>query len=195
MYTGQTNLTERISLHTEYQHRELDVRMAPEQRLLRTGLNYHFSETGLAGAGYAYILHRDDLLNGKNGFPWVNEHRMWQQFQYRVQFAPFMLDNRYRFEQRWMEQGFNPRMRYRLTVQAPFNRPKVEQGAVFLSMYNEIFLDFDDQPFDRNRLYGAIGYQFHPDLNLQLGWMRQSLADSKHDYLQVGLMMRNRLFN
>ncbi len=56
MYFGMNRVSDKFSVHTEVQYRNhtlapLDV----EQLLLRTGLNYHFSNKAYVTAGYAYI--------------------------------------------------------------------------------------------------------------------------------------------
>jgi hypothetical protein len=38
-------------------------------------------------------------------------------------------------------------------------------------MYNEIFLNTKSSVFDRNRVYGGLGYKFSKILRLELGYM------------------------
>ncbi len=40
-------------------------------------------------------------------------------------------------------------------------------------MYNEIFLNTESSVFDRNRVFGGLGYKFSKRLRLELGYMNQ----------------------
>jgi hypothetical protein len=59
--------------------------------------------------------------------------------------------------------------------------------ALFVSVYNEVFLHLEDAPYDRNRLYAALGYQFNRSVNLQAGWMAQDVKGKTRGYLQLAL--------
>ena len=43
----------------------------------------------------------------------------------------------------------------------------MDAGAVYASAYNEIFLDLQSPTFDRNRVYGAMGYVINKTLGLK----------------------------
>ena len=53
--------------------------------------------------------------------------------------------------------------------------------------FHELFVHFSSTPFDRNRLYGAIGYQFLPSLNIQLGYLAQTVKVTSKHYLQAAV--------
>ena len=56
MYFGTNRISDNFSIHTEIQFRNYTITPNNvKQLLLRVGLNYHFSEKGIATAGYAYI--------------------------------------------------------------------------------------------------------------------------------------------
>ena len=63
----------------------------------------------------------------------------------------------------------------------------MEKKALFLSFYDEIFIHFSSTPFDRNRLYGAVGYQFLPNANIQAGYLAQTVNIKTKHYLQAGI--------
>jgi hypothetical protein len=71
------------------------------------------------------------------------------------------------------------RIRYRFMVNIPFNKKEMSKGAVFLSVQDEVFINFGKtinyNIFDQNRLYGGLGYQFVNNGNIQLGYMNQLL--------------------
>jgi hypothetical protein len=70
----------------------------------------------------------------------------------------------------------------------PINKPVIEKGTIFLGLYDEIFLNTQDVFFDRNRLYGAIGYQVNKSTQVQVGYLRQRVNAFAKNYLQFGLV-------
>ena len=47
-------------------------------------------------------------------------------------------------------------------------------GTLFLSAYDELFLNPRGPVFERNRLYGGVGYQFTAHWVLQIGLLNQA---------------------
>ncbi len=186
MYFGMNKLSNKISLHTEVQYRNHTLLPNQiEQLLLRTGLNYHFSNKAFATAGYAHISSYDFKSEQKP--PETTEHRIWQQFILNNQLGKVKFEHRYRIEQRWVNQEFKSRFRYRLMLFLPLNSSQMEAGSFFLGLYDEVFINGKSAFFDRNRLYGALGYQFHKTANLQVGMLHQQTAASGKWYLQFAL--------
>lgn len=144
---------------------------------LKAGLSYdldrNFTFT-LAGGRYATADYKD-LGAG----PLNVEKRFWQQvimsqFTHRVK-----LEHRYRVEERWFRfrddsTAFRMRLRYRLNAFLPLNKPTITDNTVFLSAYDEIFLNPKGPTFERNRVYAGVGYQFNPHLTVQAGWVNQA---------------------
>ena len=54
-------------------------------------------------------------------------------------------------------------------------------------MYDEIFLNISNSPFNQNRLYGAIGYQINDNTNIQLGYLKH------HNTVSTEIQNLNRL--
>ncbi|MEM8909521.1 MAG: DUF2490 domain-containing protein [Bacteroidota bacterium] len=189
MYFGQNRVSDQFSIHTEIQYRDYTfapININTEQLLLRTGLNYHFSSSAFATAGYAYIGSYEYGSDQKS--PEVNEHRIWQQLIMNDRIGRVKFEHRYRIEQRWVNGDYRNRFRYRLMIFLPLNRPSIEPGAVFLGLYDEIFINTEAVFFDRNRLYGALGYQFSKSTQVQLGLLHQRVNDFGKYYVQMGLV-------
>ena len=70
----------------------------------------------------------------------------------------------------------------------PFNKPSVEPGALFLGLYDEIFVNTTNIFFDRNRLYGALGYQINAFTGVQVGVLHQQVNDFGKWSLQFALV-------
>jgi hypothetical protein len=186
MYFGSNRIHDKLSIHTELQYRNHTI--APvnaEQLLLRTGINYHFSKNSFASAGYAFIGNHDYLSEQLN--PEVEEHRVWQQFIVNDYVGRLKFEHRYRIEQRWVNKNYLNRFRYRLMIFVPLNKPQIEKGTIFLGVYDEVFINAKETFFDRNRLYGALGYQINKSASVQLGLMYQQTSNLGKGYLQFGI--------
>ena len=187
MYFGQNRLSQNFSIHSEVQYRNhtaLPINI--EQLLLRTGLNYHFSTDAFATAGYGYIA--THLYESAQTNPESEEHRVWQQLIMNNKLGKTKFEHRYRTEQRWVNGEYKNRLRYRLMMFIPLNKPSVEPGALFLGFYDEIFVNTKNTFFDRNRLYGALGYQINQLTGIQLGLLHQQVNDFGKWYLQFALV-------
>lgn len=187
MYFGTNKVSDKFSIHTEVQYRNHTI--APnsiEQLLLRTGLNYHFTEKAFASAGYAYIP--SYVYKSDQKAPEVIEHRIWQQFILTNKISRIKFEHRYRIEQRVIDQALKSRFRYRLMFFVPLNKPKFEKGCIFVGFYDEIFVNAEKVFFDRNRLYGALGYQLHDNASVQIGILHQQVNDFGKKYLQFAVI-------
>jgi len=179
MLFSQTRLSEKWSIHSEAQYRSYTFKPNTEQLLLRAGINYHFKSSAFVSIGYANVSNYDydkELLPGIQ----VSENRMWQQFLMKNTLGRCFFEHRYRLEQRWLQSKksmkYLDRIRYLLRLSIPLNKKLIERKTIFLSFYDEIFLHFTSSPFDRNRLYGALGYQFNSNANVQLGYLSQTVG-------------------
>lgn len=188
MYFGTNRISDDFSIHTEIQYR--NHTLTPnnvEQLLLRTGLNYHFSEKATVTAGYAYIP--SYVYESEQNSPEVEEHRIWQQFILINKIGRVKFEHRYRVEQRWVNQDYKNRLRYRLMLFVPLNKPTIEKGTLFLGIYDEIFINTKESFFDRNRLYGSLGYQINKNINVQTGMLHQQLSNYGKWYLQFAVFI------
>jgi len=192
MYFGTNKISEKFSIHSEVQYRNHTI--APvniEQLLLRTGINYHFAENAFVTAGYGYIGNHEYESERKS--PEVEEHRIWQQLITTNNLGRVKFEHRYRLEQRFIESDFKTRFRYRLMLFVPLNKPKIETGTLFLGVYDEIFINGHEEFFDRNRLYGGMGYQLNPNVNIQTGILYQRLSNTGKAFLQFGIVFNTDL--
>jgi hypothetical protein len=190
MWFNQTRLHNKWSLHAEVQYRSYEVAPNTEQLLLRTGVNYHINNASFATAGYANITNYAFDKDQSPGVQ-VSENRLWQQLLMRNNIGRFFFEHRYRLEQRWLHSNnttrYLNRARYLVRMNVPLNKKVIEKNTAFISLYDEIFLHLNRTPFDRNRLYGAIGYQFTPNMNIQLGYLGQTVNAITKGYLQAAV--------
>ena len=180
-------INDKFSIHSEVQYRNHTI--APvnaEQLLLRTGLNYHFSKNAIVTAGYGYVAGYQ--YQSEQSAPESEEHRIWEQFILTNKVGRVKFEHRYRLEQRWVNDIYKNRFRYRLMLFVPINKPIIEKGTLFIGLYDEVFINDKKTFFDRNRLYGAIGYQINQTTSFQFGMMRQQLNNLGKNYLQFALV-------
>ena len=190
MYFGTHKISEKYSLHYETQLRNYEVISNFNQLLPRVGLNYHIDESSIVTAGYAFIPTQNEFDKGW-GKEMVTENRIWEQFILRNSINRVKIRHRYRLEQRWVKAEdittYKNRARYMLSVKLPIS--KNEESPLFISLYDEIFLNISDNPFDQNRLFAALGYQVNKQMNIQLGYLRHRAGSLDLNRLQLALFL------
>ena len=141
-------------------------------------------------AGYAWIPTQPSMGEGFDG-DLVTENRIWQQFIFRNKISNIKFRHRYRLEQRWVKQDnittYKNRARYMLSAKIPLS--KKEDFPFFLFIYDEVFLHIDDNPFNQNRLYGALGFQVNKNMNIQAGYLRHRNGDANLNRLQLAVFL------
>ena len=87
-----------------------------------------------------------------------------------------------RTEQRWRRDfvkdspfDLTYRFRYKLTVYVPLNKPEFRNHTLFLSMYNEIFIQAGEtiiyNHLEDNRSFLGVGYNLSEQFQVQGGYM------------------------
>lgn len=190
MYFGTHRFSEKYSLHYETQLRNYEIVSNFYQLLPRVGLNYHIDKNTSITAGYAWIPTQTSMGEGFDG-DLVTENRIWQQFILKNKVGNINFRHRYRLEQRWIKLGeetkYKNRARYMLSLRLPIS--KNEDSPLFISLYDEIFLNISDTPFDQNRLFAALGYQINKQMNFQLGYLRHRSGGLDLNRLQLAVFL------
>ncbi|MEN8897405.1 MAG: DUF2490 domain-containing protein [Nonlabens sp.] len=165
-----------------------------EQLLLRSGVTYSPDNSNITfTAGYANITTGEfGESNDSSG-----ENRIYQEALIPNKIGKrFYITHRFRYEQRFVEdQDFRTRYRYNLFLNVPINKKELTKNAIYLALYNEIFINGqtnigDDRTvelFDRNRTYLGAGYALTNKIRLQLGWMNQKTVNWGKGQLQFSL--------
>lgn len=178
----------------DFQYRDWSLLGDKEQLLLRSGLTYRPKETN--------VTFTFGVANITSGVPGdsdesSNENRLYQEALIPQKIGSrYFLTHRFRYEQRFVEdQDFRTRYRYMLFFNVPLNKTALEKNAVYLALYNELFINGETEIgdgrnvelFDRNRTYLGMGYFLAPKLRLQLGWMNQKTTGWGKGQLQFSL--------
>jgi len=184
MYFGNNKISKKLNLHNEIQYRNFDAVGDLEQLLIRTGIGYDLTENNNnVLLGYGFILSRPYV----NGEKKENiEHRIFQQFITKQKFGRFNLQHRYRLEERFLQDDFRMRFRYMIGLNIPITKKEMLPKSLYASVYNEIFLNFDSPVFDRNRVYGALGYVINKNMRIEAGYMNQIQENKNRGQIQIG---------
>lgn len=185
IYFGNKQINEKWNFHHEIQYRNFNFIGDTEQLLLRAGLGYNLSEKNnnlLLGYGFIYNEPYIGISGDKTNF---NEHRIYQQFITRQNFNKLSLQHRYRFEQRFIEEDFKLRFRYFLGLNYFFSQKENPDNTFYLSIYNELFINTKGNYFDRNRLYGGLGYRFSKNVRSEIGLMNQTLQTKSRNQVNI----------
>ncbi|GAB1371944.1 hypothetical protein MASR1M45_20060 [Candidatus Kapaibacterium sp.] len=185
IYFGNQGLSKKWNWHNEIQYRNYNFIGDMQQLLIRTGIGYNLSDNNnnlLFGYGFIktqnYIADTDE----KRGF---DEHRFFQQFITRQHFERVYLQHRYRIEERIFDNDLQLRLRYFLAVNVPITTKEMLESTIYASAYNEVFINAQNNIFDRNRLYGAIGYVIDSNFKVELGFMAQTLENTNRNQFQI----------
>lgn len=185
LYFGNQKINDRWNFHNEVQYRNYNFAGDLEQLLVRTGIGYNLTENNnnvLLGYGFIrtepYIPFTDEKLV-------VNEHRIFEQFITKQQFGRVSIQHRYRFEQRFIEEDFKMRLRYFLSLNVPINKKTMDKNTIYASAYNEIFINTEASYFDRDRIYGGLGYCFNKNLKMEVGAMSQITQNGSRTQFQI----------
>lgn len=185
LYFGNQKINNRWNWHNEVQYRNFNFAGDLEQLLLRTGIGYNLTENNNnILLGYAYV-HSEPYVAGTDDKLETDEHRIFQQFITKQQFGRVYIQHRYRVEERFLNDDFKLRFRYFLSLNVPINKKALDKNAIYASVYNEIFLNTEQNQFDRNRLYGGIGYCFSKNIKVEAGIMSQMLANNSRAQFQI----------
>lgn len=195
MYFGSMDFGDSgFGIQGDYQFRFWEPAGDLEQILLRTGLTYT-----PAGSGIKFTFGYANITSGVPGESedTSNESRIYQEALFSQKIgARFLLTHRLRYEQRWVEsQDFRTRYRYNLFLNVPLNSTKLVKNTVYLTLYNEIFINGQKdigenrsvELFDRNRTYLGMGYGIKDNLRTQVGWMKQTTNNWAKGQLQFSL--------
>ncbi len=195
MYFWSTNIKESpFGFQGDIQYRNWNIIGDLEQLLLRGGFTYSPTKSNVKFTlGYAYIS-TGEYGDSKDIKP---ESRFYQEALLPQKIGQrFYLVHRFRYEQRFVEnQDFRTRWRYALFLFVPFNKTDLKKGAIYLALYNELFINGERnigngntvELFDRNRAYGAIGYSLLDNLRFQFGYMQQTTDKWSKGQIQVSM--------
>lgn len=164
----------------------------PMQFQARTAVEYHINKNFSVAPGYVYTW---NPTYGKQPAKFVNnEHRVYQQVNYKHRVGRLAFAHRGRLEQRFIQvhtqqngdivnEGYDlylNRFRYRLSVNVPLTKPDIGEKTLFASFYDEVFVEFGKSVVnhlpDQNRSFAGLGYQVSKDFTVTGGFLYHMLT-------------------
>ena len=179
----------KTSIHTDIQLRSTDEIKQVQSILIRPGLNVRLNKHVTVTAGYAFISSKRTSGTATAFMP---EHRIWEQLLITHKLKRVAVSHRFRLEQRFLAKSvvvndelerdgsaYANRFRYFIRGLIPFTNEPVFKKGCFAALQNEVFMNFgntstvNNEKFDQNRLYVALGYRLHPSFDLETGYLNQ----------------------
>ena len=172
------------------------------QHQFRTAFDFYVNnKLTISPVGYVYIW---NYIYGEQPAAVINnEHRIYQQIQYKHTTGRFAFTHRFRTEQRFIQfhsgsspnfvdegysENFQFRLRHRVLVNLPLKGEKVEPKSFYITGFTEFFMSWGKEQYitytgklDQFRLFVGPGYQINKSANIQLGPFYQYLVKSKGD--------------
>lgn len=154
---------------------------------------YQFDKMNSLMLGYAYQFSQPPYAKHS-----VNENRMYQQYQNVLDFGvEGKLQNRFRYEQRWITESdeMSQRLRYQIKYQYPINK---EWGVV---VNEELFINMNDvnwgpkDGFDQNRIFVGPVYNIDDRQKIEFGYMNNYVNKDLKSDLNNHVMVLNYYYN
>jgi len=164
------------------------------QSIIRPGIGYKLSATVSIWLGYGWILTRP--LGGVE----TDEHRIWQQLNWKDSFSWGGLFSRTRMEQRFLSNGDDTGWRFRQF--SKYTHP-LYADHLYLSLWDEVFVNINstdfgaESGFGQNRAFVGLGVNLDSakHFRFELGYMNQFIAnenrpDGMNHILSTNLFIR-----
>lgn len=182
-YSADHAVNSKWGLHFDGSWRQMNHSLW-NQWNIRPGVNYQLNRRVQLSAAYAYFnSHPEGLASANRSFP---EHRLQEQALVSQSLGILPVRHRVRFDQRFLGSGYSAwrernwhlqyRLRYMLRTEVPLLKTKDERPAVYLGLYDEVFLRFKDagaSTFEQNRLYAGIGVRPSKRFGIETGVFNQ----------------------
>jgi len=138
----------------------------------KVGFNYkaHKNVKLTLGAG-RYVTYKEggDFVLPKNN----DEFRIWPQVVLLQSIGKLKIEQRYRSEFRFTNNGYRTRFRYGLSVSYPFGKEINEYKPFKIIVSDEIFFTNKEPYFERNRILLGFNYKPTKATTLLVGYLHQ----------------------
>jgi len=185
IYFGNQAINKKWNWYNEVQCRNYNFIGDLEQLVLRTGIGYNLTENNNnVLLGFVYIYSEPYIL-GTDQKTSNNTYTIFQQFITRQNFGRVFILHRYRIEERFLPDHFRMRFRYFLSLNIPVTGKTMAPKTLYVSAYNEIFLNGETPVFNQDRVFGALGWVINKNLRTELGVMTQIFENRNKNQLQI----------
>jgi hypothetical protein len=176
-------LTEKWSLHSEFDNRSFINPIHENLWVLRIQGRYRATQLIDLGGGFAYFHVNTQAPNIDPDFS-VPEYRAQQDITIINDIAKITFHNRFQLEERFIQKAnktellddFSFSFRFRYRLQSTFTIWEKEKQSLKGTISDEILLNFGKDnkknTFDQNRIYAALRYHPTPYIGLELGYLK-----------------------
>ncbi|MEP1095135.1 MAG: DUF2490 domain-containing protein [Cyclobacteriaceae bacterium] len=193
------HFNDRWAYYGEYHVRRRDGINDMAQIYLRFGATYKVAKYLDVTAGFVNPYYWAPNQEDPNVDKIVPQYRTWEQAVLATPFEHIKVFHQLRMEQRFKrdyEKGssfkLTHRFRYKLTTYIPLNHKDFTPKTLFLSLYNEIFIQAGKSVvynhLEDNRAFIGLGYNLSHDLQIQSGYMytfRHDGAPHKYEHRNI----------
>ena len=186
---GKYQLSEKGTLFNNSSYRTYEVVHNTQQFITHTGYQYAPIKKLKLSAAYAYAV--NSPVNKPEGYAKSHENRIWEQIAYESTIGRLKIENRARFEQRFVEKRdlttYTNRYRYRVGATLPINNKTVTDKTFFIISNYELFYTKGEKLFDVTRFDAYVGYRFNKTITLQSGYLVNSKLAQKDQRINTVL--------
>ncbi|MDT8415930.1 MAG: DUF2490 domain-containing protein [Flavobacteriaceae bacterium] len=194
-FNNKSRLTEKFTLNTTFQLRDYEFFDNLQQHFALLGLRYEVSRKVHVMLAGNYIETKSFVKGEQERVS--HERRLVQQLGVNGSLGRLQLNHRFRIEERWLSapgsDDFESRYRQWLWLRMPLNHSKMEANTFFLTAYDEIFLNFQDDVFGQNRLFGGFGYQIDKNVRVETGYFKNHFRGRNFDRIIFMLFIQTDL--
>lgn len=183
------NYNYKLSFFSETQLRSLKFYSNFHYYEYKGGIDYKFHKKvklTLGAGSYQTYKEDGDFVLPKNN----DEFRIWPQVILFQSIGKLKIEQRYRTEFRFTNNGYRNRFRYRLGISYPFGKERNGYKPFQVSANNEIFFSDKEPYYERNRILLALNYKPSKATTIQIGYLHQfdyKINDETgRDFFQIG---------
>jgi hypothetical protein len=182
---NNTKFNKNWGAYLDMQLRSADEWGSVRNFLFRPGVTYYLNDQHEFTLGY--LLNQTFMKVAGSSDNVLTEHRVWEQYVHKHKLSTISVSHRFRLEQRFIERRanndlFSQRLRYFIRFILPLQKGKqnFDKGP-FAALQNELFFnlqkkkELNNNIFDQNRAYLAAGYRFSKKLDVEAGYLNQSV--------------------
>lgn len=188
---NNTKINKNWGIYVDLQLRSDDKFDGVKNLLFRPGVTYYLNDKNEFTVGYL-VNETFTRLDGVSDNS-LTEQRIWEQYVFKHKINAIAGSHRLRLEQRFIgrraaDDLFSQRLRYFFKFQIPLQkRSQPFDRGMFVALQNEVFLNLQNKDqlnthfFDQNRGYAAAGYRFSKKLDIELGYLNQSIRGARNN--------------
>ncbi len=182
-YAGSHKIKGNFSLKSLAWFQFYDFGSEIKQSIFRLGGNYKITPNFNATLGYCFVTGDKSFKKNGGGF---NEHRIYEDFNYKHKIGTSKFAHRIRFEHQFRENiDTKHRVRYKLQVSHKIYK------KLSAYVYDEIFFNLKKgKKFGLNWATVGLKYKIYKGVNLQLGYIKALNSKGKDfDIMQAGFTL------